>query len=136
MTHRESQYLFQTIEYFYMERVTFVKSQSFTFKKWWISWKRVLFIKKNTSFYKKKNSILHIYNYTLSAAHWVLSTWGKWAWCQTVPYESPQINPSQNLSSYTLLDWEKERNWWSISFQKLGVFYTSKQSKKVWITIF
>ena len=26
MTHRESQYLFQTIEYFYMERVTFVKT--------------------------------------------------------------------------------------------------------------
>ena len=26
MTHRESQYLFQAIEYFYMERVTFVKT--------------------------------------------------------------------------------------------------------------
>ena len=46
-----------------------------------------------------------------------------------VTSHSAQINPSQNLSSHTLLDWEKERNWWSISFQKLGVFYTSKQSK-------
>ena len=27
---------------------------SFTFKKWWISWKCALFIKKTTSFYKKK----------------------------------------------------------------------------------
>ena len=26
MTRRESQYLFQTIEYFYMERITFVKT--------------------------------------------------------------------------------------------------------------
>ena len=52
MTHRESQYLFQTIEYFYMERVTFVKT-SFLPSKNDEFRESAHFLLKTTSFYKK-----------------------------------------------------------------------------------
>ena len=59
MTHRESQYSFQTIEYFYMERVTFVKTSL-------LPSKNDEFRENAHFFYKKlplfiKNSILHTY---------------------------------------------------------------------------